>query len=207
MAGSYFAIYSGLVTANGAGGGVLEVQVPAVYPGGETLEARPALPYGVLFLPEVKSKVWVQFEGGEPTLPVWTGVHEPAGDWPTDSTAPDARVLRSLTEQRIVLDDTGGSEAVLLLFGGRAHAVRLTQSGVVLEHDSGHAVTLEDSTVEVAHSAGASVVLDGSGVSVKGTAVRLGPGTVPVIRVGDSGVGNLGAPVVMTLTSNTSVLA
>lgn len=223
MADSYPGIYAGLVQANDAGGGVLGVAVPSVFPGGETLQARPVLPYGVLFLPEVGTKVWVQFEGGEPTLPLWTGVHQVGDAWPDDPAPPSARLLRSVTDQRVVLDDTSGAEGVALVFGGRAHAVRLTQSGVVVEHDSGHAVTLGDSEVEVAHSSGASVVLaasgvtvslggssvklDASGVTVSGPLVKLGPGQMPVARMGDMGIGNLGAPVALTVVTGMTVLA
>jgi hypothetical protein len=231
MAATYHGIYAGLVTANGDGEGVLQVRVPAVYPSGEELPARPALPYGVLFLPEVGTKVWVQYEGGEPTLPLWTGVHQVGDAWPSDTAPPTARVLRTPTDQRVVLDDTDGSEGVTLLYGGKAHAVRLTSAGVVVEHDSGHALTLGEDSIELAHSSGASLVLesssatvklgsssvmlDSSGVTVNGTMVtvtgsplvKLGSGAMPVIRMGDSGIGNMGAPVVMTVTTNTSVLA
>jgi hypothetical protein len=240
VADSYFGIYAGKVETNDAGAGVLGVKVPALFPAGEALDARPALPYGVLFLPEVGTKVWVQFEGGEPTLPLWTGVQQVGDEWPDDPATPDARTLRSLTDQRVVLDDTSGSEGVALVFGGKAHAVRLTDSGVVIEHDSGHTITLGDSDVVIEHSSGNTVTLadssvkvehsqgssveltssaatlkqgsssvkaDASGVTVSGTLVKLGPGSMPVVRMGDMGVGNLGAPVAITVVTGMTVLA
>jgi hypothetical protein len=217
MADGYFGIYAAAVTANDDGGGVLQVKVPSLFPNGEAVAARPALPYGVLFLPEVGSKVWVQFEGGEPTLPVWTGVHQLDDEWDTDPAPPAARVLRSRTDQRVVLDDTSGSEGVSVLHGGKAHAVRLDAAGVVVEHDAGHRLTLSSSsvTIEVGQakvvvetgtvtiSLGASSLEVGpAGITVKGPVVQLGGAVAPVVRAGvDIGVGNLGAPVVMTSTS------
>jgi hypothetical protein len=44
-------------------------------------------------------------------------------------------------------------------------------------------------------------------VQVKGSMVGLGPGALPVIRIGDQGIGNLGAPVPITISTNTQVLA
>jgi Type VI secretion system/phage-baseplate injector OB domain len=214
MADSYYGVYGALVDANDTGEGVLRVKVPAVYPGGEVLDARPCLPYGVLFLPEVGEKVWVQFEGGDPTLPLWTGVHQVGDAWPTAPGPPTARLLRSATDHRIVLDDD--APAVAVRYGGKAHAVTLTATAVTIEHDAGHAVTLEQGKVTVALAAGgpsvvleqgsatvslgpSSVKLDPSSVTVSGPLVKLGGATAPVVRAGvDIGVGNLGAPVVMT---------
>lgn len=239
MADRYHGIYAGLVTANDDGEGVLQVQVRAVYPGGESLPTRPALPYGVLFLPEVKTRVWVQYEGGDPTLPLWTGVHQVGDAWPTDTAPPAARVVRTAADHRIVLDDTEGSETIAVVFGGQAHALRLTADGVVVEHERGHAVTIGPDSVAVVHAAGAtvevakdgvtadaggsscrltataatvtsggsSVTVDATGAAVTGAMVRLGPGALPVVRMSDSGIGNLGAPVVMTVVSGTTVTA
>jgi hypothetical protein len=222
MAEGYFGIYAGVVTANGGGEGVLEVQVPALFPGGEKVVARPALAYGVLFLPENGSKVWVQFEGGEPTLPVWTGVHQRDKEWDTTPAPPAARVLRSLSDQRVVLDDTSGSEGIAILHGGKAHAIRLTDTGVTVEHDAGHALTLESSAVTITVGqatvtvesgkatislGAASIEVGASGVTVTGPLVKHGGATAPVVRAGvDQGIGNLGAPVIM-LPGQFTVLA
>jgi hypothetical protein len=213
MADSYYGIYGGIVETNDDGEGVLQVQVPALFPGGEAVPARPALPYGVLFLPEVGSKVWVQFEGGEPTLPVWTGVQQLGAEWTPDPAPPTARVLRSLTDQRVALDDSPGSEGIALLFGGRSHTVRLTDSGVTVEHEAGHSVVVDDSTVTVDYGQGgptivleqtkvtismgpSSVTLDPASVTVQAPIVKLGIAAGAVLRAGlDTGIGNLGAPV------------
>jgi hypothetical protein len=188
--------------------------VPAVFPGGEVVDARPCLPYGVLFLPEPGEKVWVQFEGGEPTLALWTGVQQTGDAWPKDPAPPDARTLRSHADHRLVLDD--GTPAVELRYGGKRHAVAFTDTDVVIRHDSGHAITLAQDRVTVDFGSGgptvtlqqssaaislgaSSVTVDGAGVTVSGPLVKLGGAAAPVVRAGiDLGVGNLGAPVVIT---------
>src|SRR4051812_8575714 len=115
MADPYYGVYGGGVDTNDAGQGGLGVRVPAVFPGGEVIEARPCLPYGVLFLPESGDKVWVQFEGGEPTLPLWTGVQQTGDAWPDDPAPPGARTLRTPSDHRLVLDDD--APAVHLRYG------------------------------------------------------------------------------------------
>jgi len=234
MADRYYGVYGALVDGNDAGEGVLSVTIPAVFPAGEVVQARPCLPYGVLFLPEKDDKVWVQFEGGEPTLPVWTGVQQIGDAWPSDPGPPTARMLRSLKDHRLTLDDD--TPAVELRYGGKKHAVSLTDSAVTVTHDAGHAVTLEQDkvsitvassgpSVELGQSSvtvslgsasvkleqssvtvslgGSSVKLDPASVTLSGPLVKLGSATLPVLHATDFGVGNLGAPVVITPTQIT----
>jgi uncharacterized protein involved in type VI secretion and phage assembly len=57
--------------------GRLKVQVKSVC-GDDALWAMPCVPYagdgvGLVSLPEAGTGVWVEFEGGDPTFPIWTG--------------------------------------------------------------------------------------------------------------------------------------
>jgi hypothetical protein len=187
MADRYYGVYGALVDGNDAGEGVLSVTVPAVFPAGEVVQARPCLPYGVLFLPEKDDKVWVQFEGGEPTLPVWTGVQQIGDAWPTDPGPPTARMLRSLKDHRLTLDDD--APAVEMRFGGKKHAVSLTDSAVTVTHDAGHAVTLEQGKVSITFaSSGPTVKLEQSSVTVSlgGSSVKLEQSSATVSLGGSS---------------------
>src|SRR5262249_8883078 len=76
----HFGKYRGIVTDNDdpTKRGRVKVKVPAVYD--ETLEvwAMPCLPYtgnnvGVYTVPEPNAGVWVEFEAGDPSYPIWTG--------------------------------------------------------------------------------------------------------------------------------------
>src|SRR3954468_5999011 len=75
----FFGKYRGTVTDNNdtTNRGRLKVTVPAVL---ETLEvwAMPCVPYagdsvGFYMMPENGSGVWVEFEGGDPSFPIWSG--------------------------------------------------------------------------------------------------------------------------------------
>lgn len=75
----YFGKYRGVVKSNEdeTSRGRLKVRVPAVL---GTLEvwAMPCVPYagngvGFYSLPAPETGVWVEFEGGDPSYPVWTG--------------------------------------------------------------------------------------------------------------------------------------
>lgn len=75
----YFGKYRGVVEDNNdtTGRGRLQVSVPGVL-GTLKLWAMPCVPYagnkvGLYSLPEPQTGVWVEFEGGDPSYPIWTG--------------------------------------------------------------------------------------------------------------------------------------
>jgi uncharacterized protein involved in type VI secretion and phage assembly len=89
----YFGKYRGVVTdtEDPTRRGRLRVRVPAVL---DTLEvwAMPCVPYagdgvGFFALPPVGSGVWVEFEGGDPSFPIWAGCFWADGEAPGDATA------------------------------------------------------------------------------------------------------------------------
>lgn len=136
--------------------GRLRARVPAVL--GETLQsgwALPAVPFGggkdrgMLFLPEVGDTVWIEFEAGDVSRPIWTGAFwgnaESAGgaddvaaetgpETPTDPdgkrAGPGIGVLRTKSGHVLVLDDDG--EVVLLAHGNGKASLRFTSSGEVI---------------------------------------------------------------------------
>jgi hypothetical protein len=217
--------------------GQLQLTVPAIFPPDEVVIARAALPYGYFFVPEVGAKVWAEFEGGDSGLPLWTGVQYVAGEWPPEAQVdpPDKRVIKSAKGHVVTLDDTPGDEKIeIKTSSASGHTITLdTQgikvhdgvgqndivlggSGVAVQTTAGQKVELTSSGITIQTAAGQKVELTPAGVTVDagvgivtvtGTLVKLGAGALPVIRIGDMGVGNLGAPVAMTISTNTQVLA
>ena len=109
MPEKYFGKYTGIVRDNRDAeplGRVL-VSVPAIFPPQELVQARAALPYGVFFVPEPDQKVWVEFEGGDSGLPIWTGIQYVPGEWPEEASAdpPQRRVIKTASGQLVILHD------------------------------------------------------------------------------------------------------
>ncbi|MFF0445269.1 phage baseplate assembly protein V [Streptomyces sp. NPDC004609] len=234
MPDQYFGKYTGIVKDNrdDTNLGQVKVSVPAVFPPDELMSARPALPYGYHFVPENGAKVWVEFEGGDPGLALWSGIQYVSGEWPAEARAnpPHFRVMRSATGHVLLLDDKGGQEKIRISDGVHQHTVTLDADGITLkEGKAGHRITITSQGIRAELASGAAIDMTSAGTKVDGgagtvevkgsviklsaatveagTTVRLGAGTSPVIRVGDSGIGNLGAPVIMTVTTNTQVTA
>jgi phage gp45-like len=72
---TFHGIYRGVVmsTEDSLRRGRVQVQVPGVS-GAAVAWALPCQPVGHPVAPKVGSGVWVMFEGGDPSRPVWMGV-------------------------------------------------------------------------------------------------------------------------------------
>ncbi len=112
----FFGKYRGLVVNNQdpLQTGRLQALVPAVL--GETPSgwALPCAPYGgtqcgLFAIPPIGAGVWIEFEAGEPSRPIWTGTWWAAGEVPMDQTGAPAqtttKILRSDFGLIVSLDD------------------------------------------------------------------------------------------------------
>jgi hypothetical protein len=191
MATGYFGKYSAIVTDNADPEklGRLQVEVPTMFPGREW--ARPALPYGVFFLPDVKVNVWIEFEGGDTGCPLWTGVQYIAGsEWAKESDMPEKRVIRTPSGHVVMFDDKSGEEKIEITDGVNKHVVTLDSSGVkVTDGVNHHEVALTSSGVKITDGVNSNgVELSDSGATVKtagGQKVELTPAMTTV----DGGTG------------------
>ena len=94
--------------------GRLQATVPKVLGEVPTGWALPCAPYagtqaGFFAVPPVSAGVWIEFEGGDVSRPIWSGMWWAAGEVPTDQTgAPTqttTKILRSEFGLIIALDD------------------------------------------------------------------------------------------------------
>ena len=85
----FYGKYRGVVTENKDPLmlGRIRATVPAVLGDRETGWALPCAPYGgdgvgFVFLPPNETNVWIEFEGGNPDLPIWSGCFWVTGEIP-----------------------------------------------------------------------------------------------------------------------------
>jgi hypothetical protein len=114
----FFGKFRGLVTDNQdpLSLGRIRARVPEVLTDVDTGWALPALPYsgngvGVYTVPANNAGVWIEFEAGDVSRPIWTGCWWGSDQLPKDetgsATTPDRKIIR--TEQGLLLsfDDAG----------------------------------------------------------------------------------------------------
>lgn len=100
MRSVFYGKYRGIATNNTDPlmQGRIRAKVPAVLGDRETGWALPCSPYGgknvgFCFIPPIDANVWIEFEGGNPDNPIWSGCFWGAGEAP--SNAPEVKVIKT----------------------------------------------------------------------------------------------------------------
>jgi hypothetical protein len=145
--GRYFGKYRGQVTDNNDPDnlGRIKAKVPRVLSDEETGWALPAFIYGgatdqgLFAMPDVGAGVWIEFEGGDLSYPIWSGTWFTSGDIPESAKA-GKKVFKTSSGHKIVLDDDGGT-------------LEITDSNA-------NSVTMDASTVKIAAGGAVKVVID-----------------------------------------------
>ena len=154
--GHYFGKHRGLVEDNDdpTKRGRLKVRVPSVL-GPLAVWAMPCVPYagkgvGFYSLPDAGTGVWIEFEAGDPSFPIWTGCFWADDELPDQSSAA-LKIWKTSTVTLRIDDDAkevvlsssdGGSVGVTaevaLKAGDAARPARhtVTSSSVVSEVDA-----------------------------------------------------------------------
>lgn len=136
----YFGKYRGTVINNmdPTSKGRIQVSVPAVL-GELQVWAMPCLPFagmnvGMFSVPEVGSGVWVEFEGGDPSYPVYTGGWWGEGEVPNTEkgtpAVPTIKIIRSQSGLLVSFDDTTKTLSVSDEAGTNILTIEVTQGKI-----------------------------------------------------------------------------
>lgn len=154
----YFGKYRGVVrdVDDPESMGRIVAQVPEVYGEMDSPWAMPSVPaagpsHGFVALPRVGEGVWIEFEAGDLSRPIWSGCWWARGELPAPN-GPDTRTLITAGGHQLVLDDEGGT--VQLLHAGGAELT----------------MTASDITLKIG---AAKVVLSSAGVSINNGAFEV----------------------------------
>ncbi|QKW08712.1 baseplate assembly protein [Streptomyces sp. NA04227] len=139
--------------------GRLTVSVPDVLGDEASTWALPCLPFtgpqsGQFVVPAVGAGVWVEFEQGDPSFPVWTGAwYGSADELPLDAQkelqagATKPVVIQTPGKHKIVMSDTPGG-------------------GIHLEAATGAWLDIDEKGVTIGNGAGAVITLIGNQVNI-----------------------------------------
>lgn len=147
----FYGKYRGTVTDvnDDTNRGRIKAKVPAVLGEKPTGWCMPCVPYagdsvGFVFLPEVGSGVWIEFEGGDVSYPIWTGCYWRDDEMPSDA-APAVKTIVTKAGHKVLLDDDAGS---ITISDSNDNTITLDASGITLER-GGMKVEISDSEVNV----------------------------------------------------------
>ncbi len=138
--------------------GRLKVQVPDVLGDTPSTWAMPCFPFtgpgaGQYVIPSEGAGVWVEFEQGDPSFPIWSGCwYGDKREVPADALkAPDGYppvVVETPKGHRLVMSDAPGGRGILLEAPGGAY-VRIDETGVHINNGHGASISLVNDVVDI----------------------------------------------------------
>ena len=157
----YYGKYRGKVENNldPEGRGRIMVSVPAVTGSGTLNWAMPAVPFagsgvGLWAIPPTGANVWVEYEGGNPDYPIWSGCFWGIGEAPATPAVPQVVVLKTQT-CTLTLSDLPGV------------------GGVTIETATGMRIKMSATGLEITDGMGATISLEGPKVTVNNGALEV----------------------------------
>lgn len=158
----YFGKYRGKVedTFDLTGSGLIKVSVPAVLGEGKMAVATPCVPFagpgvGFYFIPSKGANIWVEFEGGDPDFPIWTGCFWGAGEAPS-----------ILAEEKMIKTKAGTIALNELSLSGE----------ISIETKGGLKISLGDNGIEITNGKGGASIT----MSLAGPTVMINKGALQV---------------------------
>ena len=145
--------FRGTVTDVDAATMRIRATVPAVLGSVTSGWCEACVPYagpnvGFVMLPEIGSGVWIEFEGGDVSYPIWVGCYWRSGEVPSDASATAKAVFAK--SGKLKLDDDA--------------------STVSLEDSSGDSLTLTGGASTIKSGKG-KIVADAKGVAINNTSL------------------------------------
>lgn len=158
----FFGKFRGLVTDNQdpLSLGRIKARVPEVLIDVETGWALPAAPYsgngvGVYTVPAPDAGVWIEFEAGDVSRPIWTGCWWGTGQLPKDetgsATTPDRKIIR--TEQGLLLSFDDGGKTITLSDSDGSNLIKFQVTQGQIKMQAATKVVVEAPQIELVQNA------------------------------------------------------
>jgi hypothetical protein len=136
--------------------GRIQVSVPAVLGEGTLSWAMPCVPYagsgvGFFAIPPNGANVWIEFEGGDPDYPIWSGCFWGLGEVPALPAIAEMKVLKT-DIGTITLNDIPGLGGIKIetTLGAK---IEITAQGIEINNGLGGSITLMGPQVSINNGA------------------------------------------------------
>jgi hypothetical protein len=159
--------------------GRVQVSVAAVLGGGRLAWAMPCVPYagpgvGLFAVPPRGANVWVEFEGGDPDYPIWSGCFWGMGEVPAKPALAETKVFKT-DGITLTLSDLPGAGGFTLEVGppavGTPLKLVLDAAGIELSSKP-VSVKITPASIELKNGAG-SIQLSPASVSINNGALEV----------------------------------
>lgn len=110
-------------------------------------------PMGGYMVPPIGAGVWVEFEQGDPNMPVWTGCRFGVGMVPTLALAglpvSPSIVLQTAGQNALVISDLPGPTGGIMLKSTLGATLIVNDTGIYIQNGKGAMITLVGPVVDV----------------------------------------------------------
>jgi uncharacterized protein involved in type VI secretion and phage assembly len=149
----YYGKFRGLVTDNDdpSALGRVKAKVPRLLDEVELGWALPAFPYGgaaeqgFFAMPDVGAGVWIEFEEGDLSYPIWSGTWYQSGQIPESATI-QQKVLKTKSGHTVVLDDD-------------AKSITITDA-------NGNVISMDGSDIKITAGDATTITIDGPAIAL-----------------------------------------
>jgi hypothetical protein len=140
----------------------------------------PCAPYagdgvGLSTVPPIGARVWIEFEGGDPDYPIWSGGWWGEDELPKDEMGaggtPQLKILRSEEGLIVALDDSAGTITLSDSRGSNLVTIKVNEGGVRIAASA--EIVVEAPRIELVDGAGHPLVFGDSLLQYLNTLVSL----------------------------------
>ena len=114
---------------------------------------------GTYFIPQIGAGVWIEFENGDPSYPIWTGCF-----WGAVAEVPALALAGNPASPNIVLQTSLQNAVVISDLPGPT-------GGIMLKSTTGASIIVNDTGIYIQNGKGASIVMTGPTVTVNNGAL------------------------------------
>lgn len=133
------------------------------------LAGPPGPPMGAYFVPPNGAGVWVEFEQGDPSYPIWSGCR-----WGLGSEVPPLAHAGIPGSPNIVMQTLGQNTLVISDLPGPT-------GGIMLKSLSGASIIVNDTGIYIQNGKGASITMIGPSITISGQPVDINGGALTII--------------------------
>lgn len=192
----FFGKYRGKVKANKdpLHLGRIQVRVPAIFGEETTNWAMPCSPYagedvGFFMIPLVGSNVWIEFEGGDPDYPIWSGCFWGIDELPAAAKVEDPDKVQVLRVHGITLtwSTLGDNKGVTLVVENpaveRTLKMVFNADGIELNNKDETTIKIKADIIELKNKANSTITISADSIELKESSVstKLTANTIDLI--------------------------
>jgi hypothetical protein len=163
--------------------GRIQVRVPAIFGEGGQSWALPATPYagkdiGFFTVPPIGSNIWVEFEGGDPDYPIWSGCFWGEDELPQAAKVAEPDKVQVFKTNGITftwnnLDNKGLTIEVKDPVVSRPLKMVFNPQGIEINNNDELTIKITENIIELKNRANSTVTLTSDSIQLKESAVEI----------------------------------